>query len=239
MYLAIETSGRGLGVALISDKGELASYEVLGIDHPHAVELPDAIKRVLFSARSSLKQLAGLVVDVGPGSFTGLRIGLAFVKAVAFTTKKSVVGISSLEVLAAGLPYVSSLICPLLDAKQKNVYATLYRWESSKLIAQMDDFLGPVDELLCRIHESAIFLGDGCDLYRDKIMAHNARHQISAREFWLPRTATLARLGMERLLQGYSDDPSSLVPRYLYPRDCQVRGPTRPTSRLPSPAQVL
>ena len=229
--LAIETSSRVLGVALIEGERILSSYELLA-DYPHAAELPGAVTRVLQDARSALERVEAIVVDIGPGSFTGLRIGLAFVKALAFPHKTAVVGMASLDVLAAGLPSASPLICPILDAKQKNVYAARYRLEAGRPVKQGDYVLGPVDEFLARVTEPAIFLGDGCALYGERIRARCPNAQFAPVECWLPRAATLARLGHERLLAGERDDPARLVPLYLYPQDCQVRGPDRPTSVL-------
>jgi tRNA threonylcarbamoyladenosine biosynthesis protein TsaB len=240
--LAIETSGRLLGVALVEDERILSSYELLA-DYPHAAELPGAVTRVLQEARTALERVEAIVVDVGPGSFTGLRIGLAFVKALAFPRKTAVVGVPSLDVLAAGVPFAQPLVCPILDAKQKKVYAAVYRMEASqpalsadrrgRAVRRQDDyFLGPADEFLARVAQPAIFLGDGCALYGERIRARCPGAQLAPPEWWLPRAATLARLGRERLLAGERDDPARLVPLYLYPQDCQVRGPDRPTSVL-------
>jgi tRNA threonylcarbamoyladenosine biosynthesis protein TsaB len=211
----------------------LSSYELLA-EYPHAVELPGAVTRVLEAAHTTLEQVEAIVVDIGPGSFTGLRIGLAFVKALAFPMQTPVIGVPSLEVLAANLPFVPGLICPILDAKQKNVYAALYRLQGGGLIKQLDSLLGPVDSVLALVTEPAMFLGDGCGLYRDRILAQCPQAQFAAPELWLPRAATLGRLGRERFLQGHRDDPGSLVPMYLYPLDCSVRSADRPTSVLPN-----
>ncbi len=236
--LAIETSSRQLGIAVSDANQVAATYELLVSDHPHAIELPGAVKRLLASVGGTLQAMDGFVVDVGPGSFTGLRIGVAFVKALAFTTQKPVVGISSLDVLAAAVPFTTSWVCPILDAKQKNVYAGLYRLEEAQPLRQIPDFLGPVDAILSRIQEPVIFLGDGCALYRDRILQKCPGAQFAPADLWWPRAGTLARLGCKRLLEGQQDDPSQLVPRYLYPQDCQVRSADRPTSRLPSPPEI-
>ena len=229
--LAIETSTQQLGVALSDEGRPLASYELLA-EYPHAVELPGAVTRVLQAAHLTLDQMEAIVVDVGPGSFTGLRIGLAFVKALAFPAKRAVVGVSSLDVLAANLPFVPLPVCPLLDAKQRNVYGAVYRLQEDRPARQTDYLLGPVEEVLRSVQGPTLFLGDGCVLYRDRVLAQCPQAQFAAPELWLPRAATLARLGSERLLSGARDDPSRLVPLYLYPSDCQVRSPDRPTSVL-------
>ena len=234
--LAIETSTRLLGVALVEGERILSSYEVLG-DYPHAAELPGAVTRVLQDTRIPLAQVDGLVVDIGPGSFTGLRIGLAFVKALVFPHRIPVVGVSSLDVLAAGVMSTPHLVCPVLDAKQKNVYAARFRLEHGQPIRQSDYFLGPVERFLHEVREPALFLGDGCALYREQVSALTDA-QIAPSDAWLPHATTLARLGRDRLARGEQDDPAALVPLYLYPKDCQVRGPNRPTSVLPKTASA-
>ena len=231
--LAIDTSTRQLGVALTDDERLLSSYEVLA-DYPHAVELPDAVTRVLKAAQTTLERIDAIAVDLGPGSFTGLRIGLALVKALVFSAKKAVVGVASLDVLAANAPFSPGLICPLLDAKQKNVYAALYQMDAGRPVKRSDYFLGPIDQWLPQVTSTTLFLGDGCALYRDRIIGElgdNAR--LAPMDLWFPRAATLARLARARLAEGASDDPSRLVPLYLYPLDCSVRGPDRPTAILP------
>ena len=234
--LAIETATRQLGVALLEEERLLSSYELLA-DYPHAVELPSAVSRVLGAARSMLSRLDAIIVDIGPGSFTGLRIGLAFVKALSFPSKKPIVGVSSLDVLAAALPFTTRPICPILDARQRNVYAARFRWEAGRLKRETDYFLGPLEEALALLgQEPAVFLGDGCGPYRERLLEHFPQAQMAPQEFWLPRAATLARLGRERFCEGRRDDPARLVPLYLYPMDCSVRGPDRPTSVLPSRA---
>ncbi len=233
--LAIETSTRQLGVAVLDGEQLLASYELLA-EYPHAVELPDAVTRVLKASHTTLGALEAIVVDIGPGSFTGLRIGLAFVKALAFCAKKTVLGVPSLDVLAAGVPYAAQQVCPLLDAKQKNVYAARYHRDKQGMIAQEPPSLGPIEDVLPRLTEPTLFLGDGCAVYHERIVQQlGAKAQFASQEFWLPRAATLARLGRERLAQGQRDEPSTLVPLYLYPLDCSVRGPNRPTSILRKP----
>jgi tRNA threonylcarbamoyladenosine biosynthesis protein TsaB len=231
--LAIETATRQLGVAVVDGERTLAAYELLE-DYPHAVELPGAVTRVLKAARTSLEALEGIVVDLGPGSFTGLRIGLAFVKALALPAQKPVVGVSSLDVLAANVPFAPRPVCPVLDAKQKNVYAALFLTGERQVTKRTDYLLGPAEAILGRFTEPAIFLGDGCGLYRDLILKHCPKAEFAAPELWLPRAATLGRLGAARFAEGQRDDPARLVPLYLYPFDCSVRGPARPTSVLPS-----
>ena len=235
--LAIDTATDQLGVALVDEARVLASYEILA-ERPHAVELPQAVTRVLQTANQTLEQLEAIVVDIGPGSFTGLRIGVAFVKALAFRTHKPVVGVASLDVVAAHLPLVPQAICPILDAKQRKVYTACYRVVDGTLRKQSDYHLVTIEELpqLIKHDGPIVFLGDGVALYREQLTHHyGSRALFAAPELWMPRAATLGRLGRERFHQGHADNPRDLVPLYLYPLTCSIQ-PKNTSSRRATPA---
>jgi tRNA threonylcarbamoyladenosine biosynthesis protein TsaB len=224
--LAIETSSPLLGVALADDVEVRASYELLA-DRAHAGELPLAVDRVLRAAGVSLRQLDGVAIDIGPGSFTGLRIGVAFVKALLAGVPKPVVGIPSLDVLAAGLAQAPGRICPVVDARQRNVYAAVYRGEHGGITKVSDYQLTTAQELAAGLGNSPVLLlGDGLKLYRQVFQdALGTQAQFAPPDAWRPRATVLARLGAARLRQGQQDDLSRLTPLYLYPLECTVRGP--------------
>lgn len=232
--LAIETATRAMGVAVIDGDQVASSFELLA-DYPHAVELPGAVRRVLQSARLTMSQLDGFILDVGPGSFTGLRIGMAFVKALAYVTKKPVIAVSSLDVLASGFSFAPIPVCPVLDAKQKNVYAALYDAKAAIAARKSDFFLGPIAEWLPKITEPTLFVGDGCAVYREQIVAKLGKLAAfaPADAAW-PKAGVLARLGMEKFRHNQIEDAATLVPLYLYPLDCSVRGPNRTSAILAS-----
>lgn len=234
--LAIETATRQMGVAAAEDGRVVSSVELLA-DYPHAVELPGAVNRVLEAAGWQLSDLNAIAVDVGPGSFTGLRIGIAFVKALTFAKKLPVVAVSSGDLLACNAAYAGEIICPFLDAKQKNVYAAQYVFKDNQPQRLSEWFLGKPEEYLAQIKKPAIFVGDGCAVYGELLRKHlGEKAVIASTDCWLPRVAVLARLGFERFQQGQKEDAAGLVPLYLYPLDCSVRGPNRPTSILPASA---
>lgn len=242
MLLAIETSSRQMGVALLDGERVVTSYELLA-DFPHAVELPDAVKRVLADGGTSLSKLDAVAVDIGPGSFTGLRIGLAFAKALLFGRSTKMVAVPSMDVLAAGLPWNPHLVCPFIDAKQGNVYMAFYRTQDGGLTKTTDYLLLPVDEALSLIREPVVLLGDGCSRYPEKISAQlGNKAQIAPQELWLPKAATLGRLAQRKLSAGQTEDPASLTPMYLYRKDCGVntkvstRAAGQPRKKAPAPA---
>jgi tRNA threonylcarbamoyladenosine biosynthesis protein TsaB len=227
-FLAIETSTQHLGVALIQDERLLGAASLLLPEHPHAAQMPGMVDRVLSSTRTGWSQLTAIIVNIGPGSFTGLRIGVAFAKALSFARKLPVVGVPSLDVLAAQVPFAPQPVCPLLDAKRKNVYGAIYRIENLQLRKQTDYILGTPEEVLAKLSGPAIFLGDACTLYRERILQLQPDSVILPEDFWWPQPATLARLGRDRFLAGQKDDPAALAPLYLYPLNCSVRTPLHP-----------
>src|SRR5512142_2379760 len=126
MYvLGIETSTKTGSVAVVSDKAVIAQYS-LNIEITHSERLMSTVDRVLKDTGIALSQLDGFAVATGPGSFTGLRIGVSTVKGLAFATGKPVAAVPTLFALAWNVPHAAWPVCPLLDARKKEVYAAVY-----------------------------------------------------------------------------------------------------------------
>jgi tRNA threonylcarbamoyladenosine biosynthesis protein TsaB len=227
--LAIDTSTDLMSVAVVDEAAVLASYEVLA-ERPHAAELPQAVTRVLAAAGLTLPQIEALAIDLGPGSFTGLRIGLAFVKALAFATRRPVIGVPSLDVLAAGVPYAAGAICPILDARQRKLYAARYRAGEPGPVREVEPMLGSIDDVVGVAGQGpTLFLGDGLRVYRDVLTERlGARATFVPPELWLPRAATLGRLALPRLRAGQLDPARDLVPLYLHAMTAMIRPSDRP-----------
>lgn len=230
IMLSIESASDQLGVALTDDEKLLASYELLA-DRPHAIELPGAVQRLLQSAGLSLDRLDCLAIDIGPGAFTGLRIGLAFVKALAFALRKPVVAVPSLDVLAASLPYAPHPCCAIIDAKQRKLYAARYEPAADGAMVRRGEYLlGSVDEvvkLAGQGKEPVIFTGNAIPLYRAQLVdAFGDRAKFSEQAFWLPRAPVLAQLARRRAAAGQYEDIRAIVPLYLHPMTCTVRRPS-------------
>src|SRR5262249_7328147 len=138
--LAIDTSSR-CGVVGISEDGELLAEVMLRSQETHSARLLPSIEWVLRMSNLTLDDLDGFGVVTGPGSFTGLRVGLATIKGLAWAKKKPVVALHSLEVLVQPFVHTSRLIAPMLDARKGRVFAALYRWGDGKL----NEVLAPTD----------------------------------------------------------------------------------------------
>ena len=135
--LAIDTSTKNLSLA-VTKKGKVVKFRNVKLTRPLSSSIMPSIKKILNSAGITLSKLDGFAVGLGPGSFTGLRVGLSTIKGLAFATKKPVVGISSLDVLAMNIKEDCAQICTLCDAKRNLVYACLYEKKGATLKRKSD-----------------------------------------------------------------------------------------------------
>ena len=167
--LAVDTSTTTGGVAVLKEDTVVAALEV-NTARTHARRLMSAIDSVLTMAELDLKACHAFAVTVGPGSFTGLRIGVSAVKGLAFATGMPVTGVSSLKVLASQFPCCPHVICPMLDARKGQVYAALYQWHPDGRWDQLVKAcaVDPKD-WLSQIASPCLFVGDGSTVYRDLI----------------------------------------------------------------------
>ena len=223
IVLGIETSSLHGGVALVGPEGLIAE-QVLNIEVTYSERLLPAIDRVLADAGLAAAKLGGLAVTIGPGSFTGLRIGLSTAKGLAAASGAPLVGVPTLRALAWGLPFCRYPICPILDARKGEVYCALFRWEQASLVQVMEDAALPPHVLAEGIAEPTVFVGDGVAVYADVlIQALGSRAVFPPAPLRGARPAATAALGRERLLRGERDDPAGLVPRYLRPSEAELK----------------
>ena len=221
--LAIDTSTKNLSLA-VTKKGKVVKFRNVKLTRPLSSSIMPNIKKILDSAEITLSKLDGFAVGLGPGSFTGLRVGLSTIKGLAFATNKPVVGISSLDVLAMNIKEDHAQICTLCDAKRNLVYACLYEKKGSILKRKSSYVLENIDAILKKIKGEVIFIGDGVKLFRKDIQKATSISPIFIDgELALPWARCLAPLALEKFQKGQKDDIAQLVPLYLYPAHCQVR----------------
>src|SRR2546428_9468073 len=128
--LAVETSTLAGGAALLDGELVVGEY-ALDVSRTHSERLMGAIDRLLTDAGWTVRDLEGLAVSVGPGSFTGLRIGLSTVKGLALALSIPIVAVPTLDAMAALLPFAALPVCPVLDTSNSEVYALLYQWDGA------------------------------------------------------------------------------------------------------------
>jgi len=207
--LAIDTSSDYLSIAILKEGKILAKYHRKSAMR-HSIKLIPTIDKLLKKVRMKLKDIDCFAVSIGPGSFTGLRIGVTAVKGLAHSLKKPVVAVPTLDVIAWNSKGFKGIICPVLDARKNKVYACLYRSEGKALKRISKYLLLPMEELMKKINkfDKILFLGD----------------IIGKMKNWHPRAEVLARLGAENFRKKQFVSPEKLEPLYLYSKECDVTG---------------
>lgn len=217
--LALDTATRSCSVALMDDEQVIAEYTVAHGD-THSRYVMGMFHEILRAVRWAMDDLDGFAVTTGPGSFTGLRIGLSTIKGLALAVDRPVVGISSLEALAYPFSVTGKLICPMLDARRQEVYAAFYRYTDLRL-----EFVSPPvavrpTKALDGIHEPCIFAGDGALAYRDQIMGNLGPLAIFANQHMV-RASAVGHLAIARFRANQTNDPGDLEPLYLRSSDAE------------------
>ena len=219
--LFVDTCGAMAGVAL-GDGGRIVAETNLALDRRLSTRLLAVIDGLLAEAGMTVAGLDGIGVACGPGSFTGVRIGMATVKGMALAAALPVVGVSSLALLAANVPFARHQVCALMDARKKEVYAGLFRCEPLPVPVAPECVLSP-DGLLDGIREPTIFVGDGAVVYRDSIEKRCGKLALFApASCSFPRAACGIILCRELLARGEGVPPERLDPVYIRPSEAEV-----------------
>ena len=239
--LGIDTSSKFLSIAVSEDKNIIKEESYL-LDRQHSSQLVPKIKELIEKSRLSIKKIDGFVIGIGPGSFTGLRIGVSTVKGFGIALGKPCIGVASIDAIACNAAAASgNEIVPVIDAKRGQVYAAIYRKKANQIIRISEYLLLPIDKLMKKVKRDSVFLGDGVSLYRDKIANYINQDSTKAftessknkrqsaflleEKYWYPGAGNLIKLGFSRIKRTKKTDLAKLAPLYMYPEDCQVRKP--------------
>jgi len=226
--LAIETSTMLGGIALM-DEFMLIAESRLNVKSTHSERLMTEIEHCLKQSGVKISDIDVFAVATGPGSFTGLRIGLSTVKGFSYATGRPIVSVPTLEALAWNFPYSAHPVCTMLDARKKEVYAALFKWEEGNFIRLINETSAKPEEFACdalRIthDDKFIFAGEGAALYRDKIIEVMGEKAIFASpEKTVPSPANVAVLGLKKAKAGEFSEPVSLTPIYIRKSEAEVK----------------
>ena len=220
--LAVDTATTSCSVAIV-DKTSLLSEFTLSKEETHSKHLMDMIKAALRMSGLNFSDLDGFAVTRGPGSFTGLRIGISTIKGLAVASEKPVIGVSSLETLALQVSYSRDLICPILDARRGEVYFSRYRFLNGHLKKQTKERVAPPDQAVEDLNESCLFVGNGALLYKEMIL-----EKMGELASFAPlikntiRASTMAYLSMAKFENNDTDDIEKILPYYIRKSDAEL-----------------
>ena len=216
--LALDSSGIVASVAVVEDDVLIAEYTV-NYKKTHSQTLLPMLDEIVKMTELDLNSVDAIAVAAGPGSFTGLRICSATSKGLGLSLKKPLVAIPTVEGLAYNLYDTQGIICPIMDARRKQVYTGIYRFEDHRLRVLEDQMAVPMEELISKLNklgQPVTFLGDGVSVFREMI-----RQELAVPFAFAPahinkqRAAAIAALGMEYYREGKTQTAMEHVPDYL------------------------
>ncbi len=214
--LAIDTSSNVATVAVMEDELLLGEY-ILNHKKTHSQKIMTMIEQILSELELTVQDIDIFAAAIGPGSFTGLRIGVATVKALAHATGKPVVSVGTLEALAYNVPYAEHIIVPIMDARRDNVFTASYIWdEGFKEIGEPEAI--SIDECLesCGEFLDTIFVGDGVKVHRDYI-----KEKLGDKAIFPPanalnsRASSVAALALDKAKRGETQSYLEMKPYYI------------------------
>jgi tRNA threonylcarbamoyladenosine biosynthesis protein TsaB len=220
--LGIDTSTKFLSIG-IYDQGKIYGYS-LEVGRKLSSLITATINKVLDAAGLDLGDIDYFACGLGPGSFTGMRVGVATVKGLSWSLKKPVVGISTLDILSRNVDLPQGLVIPMLDARRGLLYCALYRKDNNNFKKIGRDMLLTPEELFKKSQPGSVILGDAIELYRDRILSKVKGAVILDRDFWYPKPHNIIRLALENIGAGKKNlnNAFDLEPIYLYPKECQI-----------------
>jgi tRNA threonylcarbamoyladenosine biosynthesis protein TsaB len=225
--LGIDTATPKASLAVIAHGRVLAEAE--RDVKSHGASLPAEASEIVRAANLSFDDLSGIAVAIGPGSFTGLRVGLSYTKGLAMALRRRVVGVPTLDALALSAVQTAktrenAMICAVLDARKGEVYAALYRVMSDRLEKVSDDLVVTLEWLIPRVSGEVVFAGDRNAADAQSLISARGGRATYVTESTLPaRARFVAEVGASRLASGESDDIAGLEPLYVRPPEATLK----------------
>jgi tRNA threonylcarbamoyladenosine biosynthesis protein TsaB len=226
--LSVETSTMLGGIAIMDDASGLIAETRMNVKSTHSERLMTEIDHVLKQSGLDMSRIDAFAIAIGPGSFTGLRIGLSTVKGFSYATGRPIVSIPTLDAFAWNFPFSCYPVCTLLDARKKEVYAALFVWEEdgfrklkNEQAVKISKFLEEVKGLS---YKHIIFAGEGAVLYQDEIIRHMRGAAIFASpEKMIPSPSNVAFLALQKAQRGEFSEPVSLSPFYVRKSEAEMK----------------
>lgn len=222
--LAIETSTMVGGVAIMGETEGLIAEQRLNVRTAHSERLMSAVAQALKQAGLQISDIDVFGLSTGPGSFTGLRIGLSAIKGFSFATGKPVVSVPTLEALAWNFPFSAFPVCTMLDARKKEVYAAVFRWVGGGFERVIEEApVKPLD-LLETLEYPVIFTGEGSLIYRDVVQEIAGKDAIFAPpQYMVPLPSNVAYLCLKKAANGEFSASPDLVPFYIRKSEAELK----------------
>lgn len=231
MILGIETSVENVGVA-IGDHSGIRATAAISSDRKHAESLTPMIQFVLQQAECTMSDLSAIAVDIGPGLFTGMRVGIATAESLAWALDVPVIPVCSLDALAITAKWSDMPIVASLDARRGEVYWALYRLRGTEMQRVIEPQVASPDDVAIHIADRAeevVCIGTGFKRYADTFES-NPWVRILGGDTVFPTASAVVSLGATALLNGDGVAPDKVEPMYLRAPDAEINWKTREAS---------
>jgi len=228
LILGIETATASAGCAIGGHEGVLA-HASSGRGRRHAENLVPAIQFICTQAQIELSEISVVAVDVGPGLFTGLRVGIATAKSLAYALKVPMIGVPSLDLLAFPVRFTNRLIAAAIDARRGELYYAFYRQVPGGIQRIGDHQVGTPDDLASELllsREEILLVGDGAHRYAETFEGMS-RVELVDHGFSHPSANSLVQLAHARALREQFAQPDDVDPIYLRKPDAEINWVTR------------
>ena len=219
--LGIDTTTKTLCLGLHVD-GKFYEYS-LQVGRKLSELLTVSIQRVIAAAGLKIADIDYFVCGLGPGSFTGMRIGLATIKGLSVVKNKPVIGISTLDILAKNANVKDRLIITALDARRELIYCSSYKYDHGSLKRKSAYSLLSLDELVKKFPGKAVVLGDAVALYGDALLTRIKNATVLDKDYWSPQAHNLMELAVAKIKAKQFSSALTIKPIYLYPKECQIK----------------
>jgi tRNA threonylcarbamoyladenosine biosynthesis protein TsaB len=210
------------GIAIVKDNSLIGEVR-MNVKIAHSERLMGSVDWLLKTSDVPINEITAFAISIGPGSFTGLRIGLCTVKGLAYATYKPVIPVPTLDAFARSLPLCAYPLCPMLDARKNEVYTGLYKWEANECVKLIPERAVNPSDFLKELKGPTVFAGDGAVTYRDLIkdeLKGNALFAPASRMY--PSAATVAEIAIEKIRSGFIADPVTITPFYIRKSEAEI-----------------
>lgn len=216
--LAFDSSGLVASVAILTEEQMIAEYTV-NYKKTHSQTLLPMLDEVVKMTSLDFDEIDAIAVAAGPGSFTGLRIGSATAKGLGFALHKPIIAVPTLEGLAFNFYGSEDIICPMMDARRKQVYTGLYTFSDGKMTVLKDQIACPVEEIIqeaCALGQKVIFLGDGVPVYQSVIEEKmEGPYAFAPAHLSRQRAGAVGMRAFDYIREGRTESAAEHAPVYL------------------------
>ncbi|MCA1840923.1 MAG: tRNA (adenosine(37)-N6)-threonylcarbamoyltransferase complex dimerization subunit type 1 TsaB [Actinomycetota bacterium] len=237
LVLGLETSTSQSSVTIGSEQGIIGSC-LVGRGASHGEFLLPAVEFIMSQANLTYRNLSAVAVGLGPGLYTGMRVGITTGKTIAQALSVPIIGVSSLDLLAFEVRYSNKLICPVLDAKRSEVFFAFYRQVPGGITRESNYMVGTPEKLVGEVESrggDVLLVGNGALLYKARLEdTHKVEFGSIANAF--PRATSLVELALPRLFREDFDKLFDIEPFYMRRSDAEINWEKRSSNERSRPS---